>query len=175
MNPADTLMQPRFAQISEDGRYRYVLTRWWDIGAPPACFIMLNPSTADGTRDDPTIRKCMGFARRWGKGGIIVVNLFAFRSTSPLALKKAEEAEGPRNEFWVKTAADFTARQKGGIIVAAWGVHGAWRDQNHRAMTWLDDTAALGKVHALRTTISGMPWHPLMAAYCNKPEPYLAG
>lgn len=74
------------ARLSSCGRYRFTLRRDWDTRLPPLVVIMLNPSTADATRDDPTIRKCMGFARTEGRGGLVVVNLFAFRATDPTAL-----------------------------------------------------------------------------------------
>ena len=73
----------RNAVISACGRYRYLLTRRVGPGTRAVTFIMLNPSTADATRDDPTIRRCIGFARSWGIGGVDVVNLFAFRATEP--------------------------------------------------------------------------------------------
>ncbi|MDB5297796.1 MAG: hypothetical protein JWO31_3779 [Phycisphaerales bacterium] len=71
------------AVLSPCERYRYVLHRWWDESKPAVCWLMLNPSTADAATDDPTIRKCCGFARAWGAGGIAVVNLFALRATDP--------------------------------------------------------------------------------------------
>ena len=71
------------ARLSDDRRYRYLLVRRWDNTLPDATFVMLNPSTADERDDDPTIRKCIGFAKRWGCGGIKVVNLYAFRATNP--------------------------------------------------------------------------------------------
>lgn len=70
--------------------YRYTLDRIWDQALPQLCWVMLNPSTADGREDDPTIRKCVGFAARWGYGSIVVVNLFAYRATKPRDLWKAQ-------------------------------------------------------------------------------------
>ena len=69
------------AGISECGCYRYWLTRTWNPRRATLCWVLLNPSTADADRDDPTIRRCQGFARSWGYGGIVVVNLFAYRAT----------------------------------------------------------------------------------------------
>jgi hypothetical protein len=87
-------------------RHRYLLTRIWDKATPPVCFIMLNPSTADHHRDDPTIKRCMGFARRWGHGGIQVVNLFAYRATDPkeLYMLGYSEAVGPFNQRYIAEA-----------------------------------------------------------------------
>ncbi|TMF61888.1 MAG: DUF1643 domain-containing protein, partial [Chloroflexi bacterium] len=69
----------RGATFSADRRYRYRLWRRWDGARPVVAFVMLNPSTADARRDDPTIRRCIGFAKSWGFGGVEVVNLFAYR------------------------------------------------------------------------------------------------
>lgn len=76
------------AILSDCGKYRYQLWRTWDESKPKVLFIMLNPSTADASADDPTIRRCIGFAKAWGYGGIMVGNLFALRATDPQELKK---------------------------------------------------------------------------------------
>ena len=77
------------AEISPCGLYRYSLTRKWEAWKGTVNFIMLNPSTADAQEDDPTIRRCIGFAKAWGYGGIVVTNLFAYRATNPKELKKS--------------------------------------------------------------------------------------
>src|SRR5712664_2208515 len=87
----------RSAGFSCCGLYRYWLRRHWDAELPPVCFVMLNPSTADAERDDPTIRRCCGFSRRWGYGGIVVVNLYAFRTSDPCCLRNAVHPVGPEN------------------------------------------------------------------------------
>ncbi len=92
--PMSDLFVTKEAVISDCGRYRYRLTRRWGDG-PLLSFIMLNPSTADAEVDDPTIRRCMGFARRDGYGGIVVGNLYAFRTTKPKALFAADNPLGP--------------------------------------------------------------------------------
>ena len=109
----------KWAHISECGKYRYTLERRWDHG-PLLPFIMLNPSTADADIDDPTIRRCMGFACREGFGGIIVGNLFAFRATDPKVMLAAPNRVGPLNE---KTLFDIATRAwlEEVPIVAAWG------------------------------------------------------
>src|SRR5262245_34051042 len=91
------------ARFSRDRRYRYSLSRRFGDG-PTSVFIMLNPSTADAERDDPTIRKCVGFCRRWGVGELHVVNLFAFRAVSPFDMKKADDPVGPRNRRAIEQA-----------------------------------------------------------------------
>lgn len=88
----------RSAVMSEDGVYRYVLYREWDAELPTILFIMLNPSTADGDSDDPTIRRVINFAKSWGYGGVYVANLFGFRSTDPKGLRTAEDPIGPDNK-----------------------------------------------------------------------------
>lgn len=85
------------AIISECGKYRYSLSRIWDENKANVLFIMLNPSTADGDVDDPTIRRCIGFAKSWGYGGIYVGNLFAYRATDPKELLKVENPIGFEN------------------------------------------------------------------------------
>jgi len=98
--------------------YRYRLWRRWGDG-PAALFVMLNPSTADDTRDDPTIRRCIGFARRWRFGGLEVVNLYALRATRPRDLLAAAAPVGPDNDDHLRDAA-----ARAGAIVVAWGRHG---------------------------------------------------
>src|SRR5689334_19453129 len=113
------------AVISACGRYRYVLTRQVGPGSRRATFVMLNPSTADATNDDPTIRRCIGFAREWGCGRLVVLNLFAFRATDPADLKRAIDPVGPENRDWFER----TLRPPhDGPLVCAWGVHGTFLD-----------------------------------------------
>lgn len=94
--------QESYARISEDGKYRYALTRIWDRDRLPVCFVMLNPSTADAEEDDPTIRRCVSFAKREQHGGLIVVNLFAYRATEPKALLSADDPVGPENDLAIQ-------------------------------------------------------------------------
>ena len=182
------------AEITGDGRYRYKLWREWrnhpkpakwdfykdgngkpildggghSIGWPvPVLFIMLNPSTANEEDDDPTIRKCVGFARRWGYDRVEVVNLFAFRATDPrilLRLQDKDEPYGVRNQAVVeRSAADA------GLIVCAWGAHGGHLGQDQTILGWLD---RVGKpLHTLGFTKGGQPRHPLMLSYDTRLEP----
>lgn len=85
------------AIISACGKYRYALSRVWDSSKPLALWIMLNPSTADAELDDPTIRRCIGFSQYWGFGGMLVGNLYAYRSTDKRALYKVADPVGPEN------------------------------------------------------------------------------
>lgn len=150
------------ATFSEDRVYRYALTRTWGA-APPAAFIGLNPSTADETLDDPTIRRCIGFARAWGCGGIVMLNIFAFRATDPKDMYAADlNALGPRNNEYL-----LQAGRAGEIVIAAWGVHGAHMDREKRVQRMF----ASGNVdlHALGLSKAGHPRHPLYLRRDLKP------
>jgi hypothetical protein len=140
------------AAFSRDRRYRYRLWRHWDQSRPAIAFCMLNPSTADARRDDPTIRRCIGFARGWGYGGIEVVNIFALRATDPRDLRSADDPIGPRNDAFMLRAAALSP------VVIAWGVHGALRDRGANALRLFGPRARL---LVLGRTRSGAPRHPL--------------
>lgn len=152
------------AVISECGLYRYSLSR--DLGghSPFAVFIMLNPSTADAEQDDPTIRRCMGFAKSWGCGKLFVLNLFAIRATDPKNMLAADDPEGPENwehfrrRFDLGAHEDPLTRDKD-VIVCAWGAHGTHRNQDRTVMGWFDRWGITPK--CLGTTKSGQPKHPL--------------
>src|SRR5579885_902200 len=108
----------RLATFSEDRRYRYTLTRVWGDQAGERCaFILLNPSTADAEKDDPTIRRCISYARRWGFAGLEILNLFAWRSTDPRALRMVPDPVGPMNLANIVAVTRSTPR-----IVCGWGV-----------------------------------------------------
>lgn len=143
------------AVISPCGRYRYVLTRTWDEELTTLVFCMLNPSTADADKDDPTIRRCIGFAKREGCGGIAVVNLFAWRATDPDKLPILDsEKSGPENEAHV--ASTVTGRR----VVVAYGAHSSAHPfVVHPFLDLLRANAA--GVYCLGTTKSGAPRHPL--------------
>tara|TARA_Y100000310_G_scaffold254164_1_gene261227 strand:+ start:64 stop:618 length:555 start_codon:yes stop_codon:yes gene_type:complete len=174
-----TLDAKSTAIISDCGRYRYRLTR--QVGPEPrACtFIMLNPSTADATEDDPTIRRCMAFARAWGCGKLIVVNLFAIRATDPKDMMAADDPVGPDNMEHVKGAADYAIYanvmepDERGFVVCAWGNHGTYMDQADAVLGWLEDA----RVEPLCLKVnakSGQPAHPLYLRADLKPRPLLS-
>ena len=145
------------ADISPCGLYRYALTRTWDLALPVLVFIMLNPSTADWQLDDPTIRRCMGFARDNGFGGIVVVNLFAFRATDPKLMKSAAAPVGADNEAAILDAA--RRRRPGDVFVAAWGVHGRLNERDRAVVALLEGEGV--EVQCLGRTKDGHPRHPL--------------
>lgn len=144
----------RGATFDARRRYRYRLWRDWEPSRPRVVWIMLNPSTADETTLDATIRRCVGFAKAWGFGGIDVVNLFAWRATDPGLLRAAKDPVGPANDHAIAAALRDAA-----LIVAAWGgnpiVSSRARDVRRLA-------ARLHKrLFCLGTTKDGEPRHPL--------------
>ena len=140
------------ALISECGRYRYSLARRWGPGAT-CTFVMLNPSTADASIDDPTIRRCIGFARREGCGALSVVNVFAFRATKPADMMAADDPVGPLNDAVIGEALRVADAQ-GWPIIAAWGA-------NEMAETRGRKMAATVVMQCLGKTKAGAPRHPL--------------
>lgn len=149
------------AKISDCGSYRYDLWRGWDVRKPELRIIMLNPSTADASLDDPTIRRCMTFAEREGFGGIIVVNLFAFRATSPADMKTAPDPFGPEGSDVIEWALSSAVRDDLPVL-CAWGTHGAHRD---RASTVMLSARGHGtRLVCLGVNKDGHPRHPLYVA-----------
>ncbi len=155
------------AYLSPCGRYRYALTRRWGPGARVAVFCCLNPSTADASADDPSLKRMMGFARREGADGIAVVNLYAWRSTDPAALADVEDPIGPENDDTI------AAMAKGaGLVIAGWGGSGP-KGYQARARAVLGILRSTGTVYCLGTTAGGQPRHPLYLA-ANTPLSLLA-
>jgi len=151
------------AIISDCGQYRYRLWRMWDHSSDALPICMLNPSTADASVDDPTIRRCMSFARREGFGGIVVVNLFALRATDPKALKHHPFPVGSDNRWHLEQVA-WWCRNYDMPILCAWG---AGRDARHA----LDAFAGVELVCLARTT-DGSPRHPLYVRANQPLEPF---
>jgi hypothetical protein len=161
------------AILSDCGRYRYRLSREWGAG-PHALFIMLNPSTADACADDPTIRRCMGFARSWGCGGIEVVNLFAFRATIPEDMIAADDPVGPDNMSHVQKAVEqvttgILSEWLRGPVVCAWGAQGRHMGQDETVLGWIEAAGVVPM--ALKTTKNGSPSHPLYLPGTLVPAP----
>ena len=126
----------RRAELSSDRVYRYSLSRIWEPTKHPLAFIGLNPSTADETEDDPTIRRCMGFARDGGYGGVLMLNLFAFRSTKPKGLLDAEDPVGPQNDAVLLRATEGLP-----VVVCAWGTNGVLFERNRAVLQLLSRLA----------------------------------
>jgi hypothetical protein len=150
----------RSAVLSTCGTYRYLLTRSVGPGERWATFILLNPSTADARTDDPTIRRCIGFARLWRCGRLNVLNLFAFRATRPTDLKQAADPVGPENRAWFERT---LLHQGVGPVVCGWGVHGRHLGQDRIVLEWLEQLGV--KAVTLGATKDGHPRHPLYLPY----------
>ncbi len=146
------------AEFSPYREYRYALWRWWDSEKPYAMFVGLNPSTADETEDDPTIRRCKRFAADWGYGGLVMTNLFAIRATNPKVMLAHSNPVGPENNGWIRGLGE-----KAGIIVAAWGAHGGHMGRDRELLRRID------RVHHLGLTRAGNPKHPLYLRADTKP------
>lgn len=159
-----------YARFSPDGLYRYTLGRRWspDPTAGAAVFVMLNPSTADAQQDDPTIRRCIGFAKAFGCGGLHVVNLYAFRATRPADLWKADFPVGAENDA-ILGETFRAAAEEDRPVIAAWGANA----QPARAGFIAGLARSQGLVlHALGTTKSGAPRHPLYLPATSVPTPW---
>ena len=142
------------ATFSPCRRWRYLLWRRWDASKPAANFLMLNPSTADELKLDPTCARARGYAERWGYGALIVTNIFAFRNTDPDRMKAAADPVGPGND-----AAIVRAAQDAALVVCAWGNHGGFLGRSREVLKKL--TANGIALHALRVNAGGEPAHPL--------------
>ncbi len=174
--------EERTAEFSACGTYRYALTRVWNPGKPKVVFIGLNPSTANASLDDPTIRRCRGFAKSNDYGGLVMANLFAFRATDPKAMKAAADPVGPENDAWLRKLAteeydtEIGRMSEGepgesNLLIAAWGIHGGFQDRDKAVQRLLfaagrdapvpeDDQRNL-HFNCLGVTKGGYPRHPL--------------
>jgi hypothetical protein len=156
------------ALISSCGTYRYRLTRYWGPGCTLP-FVMLNPSAADAAIDDPTIRRCMGFARREGAGGIVVVNLYACRATCPEDLKRPHNPFGPSNADALMNVA-LAAVATRMPVACAWGAMGGLFGGDRGAIPLFRKMGAT--LVCLGRTASGMPRHPLYVRGDQPLEPF---
>lgn len=153
------------AIISDCGLYRYLLTRETGLllaEKPGALFVMLNPSTADATLDDPTIRRCRVFAQAWGCAGLAVANLYAYRATDPRELWQCADPVGPENDSRLAAlATEF------GDIVCAWGKHA--KPERVAAVVGILQRAG-ARLWCLGTNKDGSPRHPL---YIKQDQPLI--
>jgi hypothetical protein len=132
-------------------RYRYTLERIWSPG-DWVNFLMLNPSTADDKQNDPTVTRCINFAKRWGFGGLIVTNIFAFRATDPKRLYGLANPVGVDNDLHILGAADVCK-----FTVCAWGAHGTLLRRDEKVLELLKSK----RPYCLGRTDKGHPRHPL--------------
>lgn len=142
------------AVISDCGKYRYLLRRTWDHGKPRALIVMLNPSTADATLDDATIRSCVRLLTGHGYGSMEVVNVYGYRATDPDELAKQADPIGPHNAKTIEAAI-----HRCDVVICAWGAYPPARQHA---------TAILNAVRAHRPALycfgktkAGAPKHPL--------------
>lgn len=145
--------------------YRYLLTRIWDPAVRPVVFVMLNPSTADAFEDDPTIRRCISFAKREQAGGLVVVNLFGLCSTDPRALLYDPDPVGRYNDAFVRQATG-----QSDMVICAWGAAGVTGDRGREVTRAL--TARRVALQCLGRTSTGQPRHPLYLPGTAVLEPY---
>ena len=190
------LSTPQGAVFSRDRAYRYLLWRRLipDNGMPtaegieareagaadgphphrcPCLFIMLNPSTADATRNDPTIRRCIGFATGWGHDRLLIANLFGYRATFPAELKRVAVAGGcpigPGNNRWIRRAARYVA-DRGGPVVLGWGIHGAFAGRDRQVLAMLKRLGI--RPLCLGVSRHGLPRHVLYLRKDQAPIPF---
>jgi hypothetical protein len=157
------------ALLSPDRVYRYTLERIWEPDRPQCAFIGLNPSTADESALDPTLRRCVRFADSWGYGSFVMLNLYAFRSTNWRGLLLMRDPVGPANWMWI---GETTRRvvERGGIVICCWGSHvkdvPGGRDYADTIRGLLEQP------YYIRMTKYGYPEHPLYLPSTLEPEPW---
>lgn len=163
------LRKRRGAILSECGLYRYSLWEKWKVGPETSAkgmvlFVLLNPSTADASRNDPTFVRCREFAKAWGYSGFFKANLFAYRATDPRQMKIANDPVGGLCDVYLKKMAVTSS-----LIVVGWGRHGFFRGRDAEVLNLL---AEFGTVHSLKTNKDGSPSHPLYLPKTLKPVVY---
>lgn len=149
------------AVFSDCHQYRYALRRIWDESKPLALFIGLNPSTADAETDDNTSRVCINYAMRWGYGGLLLGNLFAFCSTDQSVLHNVTDPVGPDNDIWLRQL-----QSEAQIVVCAWSATGSYRNRDKEVLSFIKSP------HCLIKLKSGHPGHPLYKSAALQPVPY---
>jgi hypothetical protein len=143
------------ALFSEDGKYRYGLSRDWKEDGPVIVFVMLNPSIGDEKRLEQTTAGCMKRAINWNYAGMIVINLFAYIATKPEELKQIQDPVGPDNDSWIKTLVEVLPSDA--KIVAAWGNHGKLYNRDREVLKLLKER----DIYCLGMNMDKSPKHPL--------------
>jgi hypothetical protein len=156
---------PSGALFSRCRRWRYLLWRRWDESKPVANFLMLNPSTADEHKLDPSCTRARNYAERWGYGGLIVTNIFGWRATDPKVMKSVKDPVGRGND-----AAIVRAAREAKIVVCAWGNHGEHLERGNLVAAMLRDHGV--ELHLLRQNGKGQPCHPLYLPQTLTPEEF---
>lgn len=145
-------------------RYRTKLWRVWEASKPLVLFLLLNPSTADEVRNDPTVERCQRRAVAMGFGGMMVANIFALRSTDPGELYCAVDPVGPGNDEAILDCAS-----RAGLVVCGWGKHGALQGRGPQVLALLRRHGVVPT--ALQRNADGSPKHPLYVSYEHLPQP----
>ena len=176
------------AVFSSCGGYRWWLQRTWQPERPTLVFVGLNPSCADGQRDDPTLRRLVAYGRCWGFGRLEVINLFGAVATTPAALKRMADPVGADNEAWIRrclrrlgpwrceaipareSAGAVPVGPLGSLLWLGWGNGGAWRGRDRALLALVAEFAV--KPFALCRTASGQPRHPLYCPAAMTPGPF---
>jgi hypothetical protein len=161
-------MKPAGAIFSACRRWRYLLWRRWDEEKPVANFLMLNPSTADEFQLDPSCTRARNYAERWGFGGVLITNIFAWRATDPEQMKAAEDPVGRENDRAILKAARGAK-----IVVCAWGNHGLHRGRAQQVVALLRQQKI--SLNFLRMNGCGEPAHPLYLRGSVKPTRWKIG
>lgn len=149
------------AVMSPCKRYRYELRRVWDEQKPLVLFICLNPSTADEQTEDNTSRVCINYAKRWDYGGLLMGNLFAYRSTDPKVLRFVADPVGKENDVWLQKLQSEAA-----LVICAWGALGKLMGRDKEVISFLKDP------YCLTQRKNGCPGHPLYKQADLKPLPF---
>ncbi len=149
------------AEFSTCRNYRYALWRTWDDDLDKVLFIGLNPATADENKDDNTIKRCMSYAGQWGFGGVVVGNLFAYRTPSPKELMRQKDPVGVANDAWLKKLSVHAS-----MVLAIWGNDGSFLDRDSKVVQLFSN------LMCLRITIAGRPHHTRGLPDGIKPIPY---
>lgn len=153
------LKRGRHAVFSEDRAYRYWLKITWDEDKPVFCFCGLNPSTADEVKNDPTVERCERRARRGGYGSLIVVNIFAYRATDPMEMKRQVDPVGALNDKWI-----YGAVCEAETFMCGWGNHGRHLGRGEQVIEMLGNF----DLHCLGVSKEGQPVHPLYQPYSSQ-------
>lgn len=161
------------ACFSACGHYRWWLWRQWQPLRPELVFIGLNPSRADGQRDDPTLRRLVGFAQAWGYGSVRVLNLFGRITPNPALLKRCNDPVGPDNDLWLRRglaeACSAKNRSDSAAVWLGWGNQGRWLGRDQQLLALLQEAAMPPRLLALGLTALGQPRHPLYAPATTRP------
>ena len=160
----DLLNEKREAVFSDCRTWRYRLSQIWDEDKPALYWLMLNPSTADELKNDPTVERCERRARMWNYGGSVGFNIFAYRATDPKNMRATTDPVGPENDKWLRELAAMSQRV---TVIGGWGEHGKHRERGQAVLDIFK--SAQGRLHALKINASGNPAHPLYIGYDKTP------